>query len=68
MESDGAAKKKILGCIFSEKLVLENEKVAATLIPYLYRSSSVPVRFWGVPKKRKRPVESERESEKTETE
>jgi hypothetical protein len=27
-KSDGATKKKILGCIFSEKLVLENGKVA----------------------------------------
>jgi hypothetical protein len=29
-KSDGEIKKKILGCIFSEKLVLENAKVATT--------------------------------------
>jgi hypothetical protein len=29
-KSNGAAKKKIPGCIFSEKLVLENGKVATT--------------------------------------
>ncbi|MFH1320085.1 MAG: hypothetical protein ABII90_05455 [Bacteroidota bacterium] len=29
-KSDGATKKKILGCIFSEKLILENEKVTTT--------------------------------------
>ena len=29
-KSDGAAKKKILGCIFAEKLVLENGRVATS--------------------------------------
>ena len=29
-KSDGATRKKILGCIFSEKLVFENERVANT--------------------------------------
>jgi hypothetical protein len=30
-KSEGATKKKILGCIFSEKLVLENERVKTPL-------------------------------------
>jgi site-specific DNA recombinase len=29
-EADGQTKRKILGCIFSEKLVLENGRVATT--------------------------------------
>jgi|GEM_PF-6841951 len=67
-KSDGVTKKKIPGCIFAEKLVLEtrNEvtqfrsaekgklQPVVSLIPY--NSSSGLVMFWEVPKKNKRSI------------
>jgi hypothetical protein len=65
IKSEGAAKKKIPGCIFAEKLVLENgppslklRRIKGELQPVHsknpYNSSSMPVSFREVPIKNKR--------------
>jgi len=55
-KSDGATKKKILGCIFAEKLVLENGRVATSTftepIQFIINASKV----LGSSKKNKRSI------------
>ena len=55
-KSDGATKKKILGCIFAEKLILENGRVATSTftepIQFIINVSEV----LGISKKNKRSI------------
>ncbi|MCD6090524.1 MAG: hypothetical protein J7J72_03425 [Bacteroidales bacterium] len=53
-ESDGATKKKILGCIFSEKLILEKGKHATPIFTEPIQSIINISRALGDSKKRKR--------------